>query len=176
MNVKRLLLLRHAKSARPVGVADHERPLAPRGREDALRMGAYLQAEMLLPALALVSTSVRTRQTWDLLVQGLGSVPGLRFDRRLYDAPAGRLASVIAETPDEVSELLLIGHNPGLADLAHLLAGHGDRYALARLRTKFPTSALAVLDLSGESWRELADGSARLDRFVTPKGMREAGA
>jgi phosphohistidine phosphatase len=175
--LKRLLLLRHAKSARPAGIADHERPLAPRGREDARRMGAYLQAEMLLPALALVSTSVRTRQTWDLLVQGLGSVPSLRSERRLYDAPAGRLASVIAETPDELREILLIGHNPGLADLAHRLAGHGDRYALARMRTKFPTAALAVLDLAGESWRELADGSARLDRFVTPKGLRgEAGA
>ena len=86
-------------------------------------MGAYLQTEMLLPSLALVSTSVRTRQTWDLLVQGLGSVPSLRFDRRLYDAPAGRLASVIAETPDELAEILLIGHNPGLADLAHAARG-----------------------------------------------------
>jgi phosphohistidine phosphatase len=99
-------------------------------------------------------------------------VPSLRFERRLYDAPAGRLASVIAETPDELGEILLIGHNPGLADLAHRLAGHGDRYALARMRTKFPTAALAVLDLAGENWRELADGSARLDRFVTPKGLR----
>ncbi|MBV9517366.1 MAG: histidine phosphatase family protein [Hyphomicrobiales bacterium] len=170
--MKRLLLLRHAKSARPAGVADHERPLAPRGCKDARLMGAYLQEEMLLPDLALVSTSVRTRQTWDLLVQGLGTVPSLRFDRRIYDAPAGRLASVIAETPDATNEVLLIGHNPGLADLAQRLAGHGDRYALARMRTKFPTSGLAVLDLPGESWRELNDGSARLDRFVTPKSWR----
>ena len=138
-------------------------------------MGAYMQSQMLLPSLALVSTSVRTRQTWDLLVQGLGSVPDLRFDRRLYDAPASALASVIAETPDDLREILLIGHNPGLADLAHRLAGHGDRYALARMRTKFPTAALAVLDLPGESWRQLADGSARLDRFVTPKSLRGEG-
>ena len=72
-------------------------------------MGAYLQTEMLLPALALVSTSVRTRQTWDLLVQGLGSVPSLRFERRLYDAPAGGLASVIAETPAMVIVMRLRG-------------------------------------------------------------------
>jgi phosphohistidine phosphatase len=170
--VKRLILIRHAKSARPAGIADHERPLAPRGREDARRMGAYLAREMLLPALALVSTSVRTRQTFDLLVQELGVVPSLRFDRRVYDAPADRLATVIAETPGEYRELLLIGHNPGLADLAHRLAGHGDRYALARMRTKFPTCALAVLDLAEDDWRGLADGSARLDRFVTPKSLR----
>lgn len=170
--MKRLILIRHAKSARPAGITDHERPLAPRGREDARRMGAYLAREMLLPALALVSTSVRTRQTFDLLVQGLGVVPSLRFDRRVYDAPADRLATVIAETPGECRELLLIGHNPGLADLAHRLAGHGDRYALARMRTKFPTCALAVLDLAEDDWRELADGSARLDRFVTPKSLR----
>ncbi|MBV9054184.1 MAG: histidine phosphatase family protein [Hyphomicrobiales bacterium] len=173
--MKRLLLLRHAKSARPAGVADHERPLAPRGSADARLMGAYLQREMLLPDLALVSTSARTRQTWDLLLQGLGSVPNLRFEPRLYEASAGGLASVIAEAPDEAEEVLLIGHNPGLADLAHLLAGHGDRYALARMRTKFPTSGLAVLDLSGESWRELAQRSAKLDRFVTPKGLRGEG-
>ncbi|MBV9139225.1 MAG: histidine phosphatase family protein, partial [Hyphomicrobiales bacterium] len=120
--MKRLLLLRHAKSARPAGVADHERPLAPRGLADARVMGAYLQQEMLLPDLALVSTSARTRQTWDLLLQGLGSVPNLRFEPRLYEASAGELASVIAEVPDEAKEVLLIGHNPGLADLAHLLA------------------------------------------------------
>jgi phosphohistidine phosphatase len=173
--VKRLILIRHAKSARPAGIADHERPLAPRGLDDARRMGGYLKRKMLLPDLVLVSTSVRTRQTWDLLVQGLGTVPNLRFEPRLYEAASARLASVVAETQGDVGALLLIGHNPGLADLAHRLAGHGDRYALARMRTKFPTCALAVLDLPPDDWRELVAGSARLDRFVTPKSMRAEG-
>jgi phosphohistidine phosphatase len=174
--VKRLILIRHAKSARPAGVPDQERPLAPRGRDDARLLGGYLEREMLLPDLVLVSTSARTRQSWDLLVQGLGAVPSLRFDERLYDAPSTRLAAVVAETQGEVRTLLLVGHNPGLADLAHRLAGHGDRYALARMRGKFPTSALAVLDLPRDDWGELVAGSARLDRFVTPKSLHaEAG-
>ena len=70
---------------------------------------------------------------------------------------------------------MLIGHNPGIADLALRLAGHGDRYALARMRAKYPTCALAVLDLPGENWRTLAAGAARLDRFVTPKGLGALG-
>jgi phosphohistidine phosphatase len=169
--MKRLILLRHAKSARPAGIADHERPLARRGFEDSRAMGFYLKQEMLLPDLVLVSTSNRTRQTWDVVIQGLGEVPTVRFEPKLYDASAARLAAVIAETPPEVKLLLLIGHNPGLADLALRLAGHGDRYALTRMRAKYPTCALAVLDLPGEDWRSLGAGSARLDRFVTPKGL-----
>ena len=173
--MKRLLLLRHAKSARPAGVLDHERPLARRGFEDSRTMGAYLRHEMLLPDLVLVSTSNRTRQTWDVVIQGLGGVPSASFEPRLYDAPAARLAKVIGETAQTVRSLMLIGHNPGIADLALRLAGHGDRYALARMRAKYPTCALAVLDLPGENWRTLAAGAARLDRFVTPKGLGALG-
>jgi phosphohistidine phosphatase len=169
--MKRLALLRHAKSARPAGISDHERPLARRGFEDSRAMGSYIRQEMLLPDLVLVSTSNRTRQTWDVVIQGLGEAPSARFEPRLYDASAARLATVIAETRDDVKLLLLIGHNPGVADLALRLAGHGDRYALARMRAKYPTCALAVLDLPGEDWKNLIAGSARLDRFVTPKGL-----
>lgn len=169
--MKRLILLRHAKSARPAGIADHDRPLARRGFEDSRAMGFYLKQETLLPDLVLVSTANRTRQTWDIVIQGLGEVPRALFEPRLYDASAARLATVIAETPDEVGTLLLIGHNPGIADLALRLAGHGDRYALGRMRAKYPTCALAVLDLQSEDWRALSAGSARLDRFVTPKGL-----
>ncbi|MFI4995455.1 MAG: SixA phosphatase family protein [Hyphomicrobiales bacterium] len=169
--MKRLILLRHAKSARPAGISDHERPLARRGLDDARAMGFYLKQEMLLPDLVLVSTASRTRQTWDIVIQGFGDVPRVRFEARLYDASAARLATVLAETPDSVDALLLIGHNPGVADLALRLVGHGDRYALARMRAKFPTCGLAVLDLPGGDWRSLAAGSARLDRFVTPKSL-----
>jgi phosphohistidine phosphatase len=145
--------------------------LAQRGFDDARAMGFYLKQEMLLPDLALVSTSTRTRQTFDIVIQGLGEVPSTRFEPRLYDASAARLATVIAETPDAVKQLLLIAHNPGIADLALRLVGHGDRYALTRMRAKYPTCTLAVLDLPGEDWRNLTAGSARLDRFVTPKGL-----
>ncbi|SDR60581.1 phosphohistidine phosphatase [Rhizobiales bacterium GAS113] len=169
--MKRLLLLRHAKSARPAGISDHVRPLAQRGRDDARSMGRYLRQEMLLPNLALVSTSTRTRETVEILFREYGESLAMRFEERLYEAPTVRLLAVIAETPAELDTLLLVGHNPGMADLAQRLAGHGDRYAFARMRVKFPTCALAVLDLPGDGWRSPAVGSARLDRFVTPKSL-----
>ena len=169
--MKRLLLLRHAKSARPAGVADHERPLAARGRDDARSMGRYLAEETFLPDLALVSTSTRTRETIGILAQELRETPVTRFEHRLYDASATRMLAVIAETAPEIDTLLVIGHNPGMAELAQFLAGHGDRYAFARMRVKFPTCGLAVLDLPGNDWQAPASGSARLDRFVTPKSL-----
>jgi phosphohistidine phosphatase len=134
-------------------------------------MGFYLKQEMLLPDLALVSTSTRTRETFDILIQGLGEMPDVRYEPLVYEASAARLATVIADTRDGIRALLLIGHNPGMADLALRLVGQGDRYAVARMRAKYPTCGLAVLDLPGEDWRSLTAGSARLDRFVTPKGL-----
>jgi phosphohistidine phosphatase len=170
--MKRLLLLRHAKSARPAGVADHERPLARRGIEDARQMGAYLKREMLFPDLALVSTSVRTRQTWDLVAPALDTVGSVRFERAIYDAdsPPG-LEVLVRRAPHAANVLLMIGHNPGFEDFAHWLIGQGDRYARARMREKFPTCALAVLDVPSPDWAAFTKGAARLDRFVTPKSL-----
>jgi len=170
--MKRLLLLRHAKSARPAGVADHERPLARRGIEDARQMGAYLKQETLFPDLVLVSTSVRTRQTWDLVAPALGEVASVRFERAIYDAdsPPG-LEALVRQAPQAANALLMIGHNPGFEDFAQWLIGHGDRYALARMREKFPTCALAVLDVQSQDWAAFKKGAARLDRFVTPKSL-----
>lgn len=166
----RLLLLRHAKSARPDGVADIDRPLATRGREASPRMGAYLAAEGLAPDLALVSSARRTRETWELAGPPLGAVP-MRVEPRIYEAPSGRLLTVVQEVEAPVRTLLLVGHNPGFEDLARQLAGRGDRDALARLGQKYPTAALAVIDFPVENWVEVASGSGRLERFVTPKSL-----
>jgi phosphohistidine phosphatase len=170
--MKRLLLLRHAKSARPPGIADHERPLAPRGTADARKLGAYLRQELLIPDLALVSTAMRTRQTWDLVARALGEAPSVRFEKAIYDADCGaRLDALVCRVPAGVKMLLMIGHNPGFEEFALWLAGHGDRYALARMREKFPTCALAVLDVHAQDWTAFKAGAARLDRFVTPKSL-----
>ncbi|WP_029029185.1 SixA phosphatase family protein [Salinarimonas rosea] len=171
--MRRLILFRHAKSAYPDGVGDHDRPLDARGRADAPRMGAYLAAEALLPDLVLVSSARRTQETFALAGAAIGPVE-TREEPRIYEAAAERLLGVVRETPDTVRTLLVIGHNPGMEDLATSLVGFGDRYAFARLREKFPTAAIAVIDLDAESWADVVPREGRLERFVTPKGLASA--
>lgn len=172
--MKRLILFRHAKSAYPDGIDDQERPLDDRGRRDAPVMGAYLAREGLLPDLVLVSSAVRTQETFALAGPPLGAV-ATRTEPRIYEAPAERLLGVVRETPDAVRTLMLVGHNPGMEDLATTLVGFGDRYAFARLRQKYSTAGVAVIDLDAESWAEIVPRQGRLDRFVTPKGLAAAG-
>ena len=168
--MRRLLLLRHAKAARPQGILDFDRPLASRGREAAARMGAYLRDEGLLPDLALVSPSRRTRETWDLVRPALGEVE-TRFDQSIYEAPAARLLAAVQEANPEARSVVMIGHNPGFEDLAKQLAGSGDPDALGRMSGNFPTSAVAVIDFPSDSWAEVESGLGRLDRFVSPKDL-----
>jgi phosphohistidine phosphatase len=167
----RLLLFRHAKTAREAGGGDHDRPLTKRGEEDSKRIGRYLADEQLLPDLAIASDSRRTRQTLDLALQAAHQHPQTRLDRAVYLAEPHTLLDVVRRTPPEVGTLLIIGHAPGMGDLAALLTGFGDRYALARMNTKFPTSGLAVLDFSLDRWADVAERSGRLDRFVTPASL-----
>lgn len=168
--MRRLMLLRHAKSDWPPGMADLDRPLNDRGRAAAPLMGRYLAEEGLLPDLALVSPARRTAETFDLVAPSLGDVAS-RTEPRIYEAPAERLLEVVRETSDDVRALLLVGHNPGSEDLARRLVGHGDRYAFARMSEKYPTAGLAVIDFAVERWSEVAPRGGRLDRFVTPKAI-----
>jgi phosphohistidine phosphatase len=168
--MRRLMLLRHGRSDWPDGLKDLDRPLAKRGQEAVPRVAAHMAEEQLLPDLALVSPARRARETWDLVAPKLGDVP-VRFEPRIYEAPAERILSVVREVGPEAGSVLLVGHNPGFQDLAKLLIGHGDRYAFARMGKKYPTAALAVLDFAAEDWRDLSPGSGRLDRFVTPKSL-----
>ncbi len=168
--MRKLILFRHAKSDWPEGVSDIDRPLGARGREAAPRMGQYLKDEGLLPDLVLVSPALRTRQTWELAAPPLEPVT-MRFEPRIYAAAASNLLDIVREADDAAKILMLVGHNPGMQELAARLVGYGDRYAFARLTQKFPTAGVAVLDFDAESWRDLAERSARLDRFVTPKTL-----
>ncbi len=93
------------------------------------------------------------------------------FEPRIFESTAECLLTVVRETPDAVRTLLLVGHNPGMEDLARLLIGYGDRYALARLQQKFPTAGIAVVDLDVAYWADVAEKGGRLDRFVTPEAL-----
>ncbi|MER8223089.1 histidine phosphatase family protein [Streptomyces sp. NPDC094143] len=171
--LRRLVVLRHAKSAWPVDVADHERPLAPRGRRDAPAAGRALAEADCLPDLALCSTAVRARRTWELAAAEWGTPPPVRHDRRLYAAGPAGLLTVVREVPAEVETLLLIGHNPGLEELVLALARDGLDDTLERVRTKFPTSAIAVLSWRGTTWRDLGPGTALLTSLTVPRGARK---
>ncbi|MEU1404453.1 histidine phosphatase family protein [Streptomyces sp. NPDC005728] len=171
--LRRLVVLRHAKSAWPEGVEDHRRPLAPRGMRDAPAAGRALAAADCLPDLALCSTAVRARRTWELASAEWGTPPPVRYDRRLYAADVPDLLQVVRETPREVETLLLVGHNPGLEELVLELAGDGLDDTLDRVRVKFPTSAVALLTWRGTGWKALAPGTALLTSFTVPRGEKE---
>lgn len=163
--VRTLLVLRHGKSAYPQGVSDVDRPLAPRGVRDAAAAGRWLRDQGLTPDLAICSIAERTRQTWDLVSNQLGWAGEdgdmVRYDPRLYMAGVPDLIGVIQETPAEVGILALVGHNPGAADLVESLTGGH--------QLKFPTSALAVIDVRGD-WSQAAPGAGTLATYWTPKG------
>jgi phosphohistidine phosphatase len=170
--LRRLVVLRHAKSAWPVGVADHDRPLGPRGHRDAPAAGRALAAADCLPDLVLCSTAVRARQTWELAARQGATPPPVRHEPRLYAADVPDLLEVVREVPDEVGTLLIVGHNPGLEELVLTLAGDGLDDALADVREKFPTSAIAVLAWHGRTWRDLAPGTALLTDMTVPRGKK----
>jgi phosphohistidine phosphatase len=164
-----LSLLRHAKSAwDDETLTDHERPLAPRGIRDAKRMAEHLRSTGAQPELVLCSSAVRTRQTLDLVTPALGDAAVLIEDE-LYGASAESLLERIRGVPESVRSVLVIGHNPGLEDLALGLASGGD--ALDDLRVKFPTCALATLDFGGTTWADARPGGAILKGFVIPKTL-----
>ncbi|MCP3821247.1 histidine phosphatase family protein [Streptomyces sp. A3M-1-3] len=164
---RRIALLRHAKADWPQ-VSDHERPLAERGRKDAPAAGLRLAETGITFDLALCSTAARTRETWKLAVQNLPHRPKTVYEERLYEASLGELIALLNETPDQVQDLLVIGHNPGMHALADALTGRAEGDALTRMtRRGFPTSALAVIGFNG-SWKSVEHGVGTLLEFWAP--------
>ena len=178
---RRLVLLRHAKSAWP-DMPDHERPLARRGQRDAPAMGHWLRGAGLVPDLVVCSTAQRARETWQLAQAALGAAPPARFDKRVYQASAAQLLDLIRGEPARSATLLVVGHDPAVQEVALTLAGTapgdagGARLSAApagmldRMRAKFPTAAIAVFACTG-SWDRLGPGTARLAFFITPRDL-----
>jgi len=169
---RELLLLRHAKSSwSDPGLEDYDRPLAARGRAAALLVGRDMNERGWYPQMALISSSVRTRETWRLVATGLSHAPMPTFRDALYEASADQLLAQIHGTPASVGTLLVLAHNPGQEELALLIAGKGsDDVALRQMRRKFPTAALARFEFSGR-WNALGVGAARLTHFIRPKDL-----
>jgi phosphohistidine phosphatase len=173
--MRRLILLRHAKSdwASP-GTRDHARPLAARGREGAPKIGAYMAHHALIPDLAICSTAARAQQTFDLVAAAFSQKIPVSYDERIYEVGANDILAVVKETRADVHVLLVVGHNPGLRDLAELMIASGDVDARQRVLEKFPTAGLAVIDFPIDDWRKLHPKAGRLDRFVSPRTLEIA--
>jgi phosphohistidine phosphatase len=178
--VKTLYLLRHAKSSwDDPSQADFDRPLTGRGRRTAAAMGRYLAAAGTRPDLVLCSAARRTRETLDIVQAAWGWRVPTEIEDRLYETTRNRLLARLKEVEDHVGTVLLIGHNPGMEELAAYLAdpAASDGEALARLRTKYPTGALAVLAAPIKRWQDLGRSAVRLTTFVVPRDLeRQAGA
>jgi phosphohistidine phosphatase len=170
--MKTLLLLRHGKSSwDDASLADIDRPLAPRGIAAASRMGREIARRGWLPDRALVSSSARTRATWELACTELGPEPETSFSPTLYEAAAEALLAEIRQTPDRIGTLILVGHNPGMADLVLSLADAGSApAAIDSASSKFPTAALARLSFDG-AWEALGPRTARLTHVLRPKDL-----
>lgn len=169
----RLLLLRHAKSDWSTsGQPDRARPLNARGEAAARLMGGYMAHHRLIPDRVLCSPSQRTRETWDVVSsQWEDAAVDVVWEDGLYVAPAQTILSIIQSQDDSPRTLLVIGHNPGLQEAADLLIAAGDVTLRERLREKFPTSALAVIDFAVDRWSRVHERSGRLDRYVTPRSI-----
>ncbi|MBC7576902.1 MAG: histidine phosphatase family protein [Tardiphaga sp.] len=175
--MRRLLLLRHAKTETdaPSG-RDSARRLDDRGQIDAATMGGWLKRHPPLPDLVCVSTAIRARQTWDLAAAAMtGMVPAVAHLEELYGAgPAELLAVIRGAASEDPQHLMIIGHNPGLHELAIGLIGRGDDEGRAALDNNLPTSGLVVIEFPIEDWDDIAFRGGRLLHYVSPKLLKGA--
>jgi phosphohistidine phosphatase len=168
--MKYLYLLRHAKSSwDDPSLADHERPLAPRGEKTTKLLLKHLRHEQIAPALVLCSPAKRVVETFLGIEPALGEDVSVQAERELYGASAGDLLERIRAVPDTVPSAMLIGHNPAIQELATTLARGSKR--LEKLERKYPTGALATFAFEGD-WDSLAPESVQRVNFVRPKDLR----
>jgi phosphohistidine phosphatase len=169
MTAHTLHVLRHAKSSwDDPDLADFDRPLAPRGRKAAKRLARVLDEERVRPQLVLCSPAVRATQTLEGVLPGLGS-PEVVVDERLYHAAADELLSRLHDIPDGVGEAVVVGHNPGLAELCLLLARpSGDR---DRVAGNLPTGAFVTLAVDAVAWAGLEAEGAEIVRLLLPREL-----
>ncbi len=167
--MRRLHLLRHAKSSwdEPM-LADRDRPLAPRGRKATRRLARWLAEHDVRPDVVVCSPAVRARETVDGIVPAL-DVARVFVDERLYHATAPALLGRARELPSGASEAMLVGHNPGLAELCLLLARPGE--LRGRIEAKLPTGALVSLEADVDEWADLAPGCAEIVGLVLPRDL-----
>jgi phosphohistidine phosphatase len=166
-----LSLFRHAKSSwAESGLRDFERPLAPRGKEAAPKMGAFMESQGLVPDLVLCSPAARAMETLEHALPELAERPEIRYQEGLYHAGPHQMLQLLNDVDTRIGHVMLIGHNPGMHGLALRLAGSGEEDALQALRQKFPTAGLAVIEFE-EVWQQIAPGLGFLRLFMVPRRL-----
>jgi phosphohistidine phosphatase len=164
---KRVLILRHAKAApEQAGQDDHDRPLAPRGRRDAPRIGRLVRAQSLVPDLALTSTARRARSTAELMLEACGFRGELRIVPWLYPGDPAETIDYLRTLPAEVRTVLVVGHNPVLEELVHVLTGTSKT---------MPTAALALVTLRAGEWAAAGPRKALLEELWVPRELPDEG-
>jgi phosphohistidine phosphatase len=161
--MKTLLLLRHAKSSwKDSTLSDHDRPLNGRGKRAAELVRRFLEKKNLRLGLVLSSSSVRTRETVEIILEGAVPAPEICYDDALYLATAAKLLESVSRLEGDWDQVLLVGHNPGVEELFFRLTG---------IEERFPTATLAKIALDTEKWIEAAITRGTLEWIVTPKQL-----
>jgi phosphohistidine phosphatase len=174
--MKTLYLLRHAKSDwGDPALKDHDRSLNERGRDAAPKIGAYLKSKRYKPETILCSTARRTVETFDLIKSAAGAGSNVKFEETLYLAEVRHLTERLRWLDDELKSAMIIGHNPGMEQLANALprtpASAAEEKLHRHMREKFSTCALAVIKLPVKVWRDVKPGIGTLVDFVRPKDL-----
>jgi phosphohistidine phosphatase len=169
--MRRLLLLRHARAVPLTRTDDYDRVLTESGRDDARRLGDYMADAGLLPDRAIYSGAARTRETYEILSAAWPHPIEAEAQNALYEATRFLILGLLRELPASSRAPLIVGHNPGMADIANLLAGEGTAAERLRLAAKFPTCGLAVIAFDKPDWSDLSPRSGRLEKFVTPHDL-----
>ena len=177
--MRRLMLLRHAKTENeaPSG-RDEDRRLDNRGHRDAAEIGSWIGHHPPFPDLVLVSHAMRALQTWQIAweaMKELVSEPEVELVPELYGADVSQLLETVRDTSSaDPKRLMLVGHNPGMHELALALAGSGDHAGRKALTDNLPTSGLAIFDFDLDDWADVAFRRGRLAAFVSPKLLRQS--
>lgn len=174
--MKTVYLFRHAKSDwADGGLKDHERPLSERGKKAAPEMAAYIKSKKYRPDIVLCSTARRTVETFDALKDALGDDLTVRFEDSIYLAEPHKLLDRLTWLDSDIKSAMIIGHNPGLAQLAAILTRSpedtDEEKLHKRMRDKFSTAALAVIKVPIKAWDDLKVGHGRLADFMRPKDL-----
>jgi phosphohistidine phosphatase len=161
--MKKLLLLRHAKSSwDDASLPDFERPLNERGLRAAPLIGKFMREQRIRPDLVICSPAKRARETTALVLEAAAIETELRYDERIYEASVASLIEIISQIEDDKTEVMLVGHNPGFENLLERLTGE----------TKtMPTATLALITLSSEKWEEAAPKSGHLESFIKAREL-----
>jgi len=170
--MRRLILFRHAKAERSeTGQEDRGRALTERGRKDAALIGAYMAGHAFVPDRVAISPAARTQETWKYAATAFKPMPATVSAERLYDATPHAIFNLIKEAPAVAHTLLVLGHNPGLHEVALMLIASGDVETRERLREGLHTAGLVIIDFAFDGWSKLHPQSGRLERFVSPKWL-----